>query len=166
LLTTVPQVKLLHCLTGEGPGVARWLRRFATSRMVPGSIPGGVIGFFSDISPSDRSVALGSTQPLVQMSTRNIPGGKGGRCVRLTSPLLRAECHEIWGPKLPGTLWATPCLLRDSFTLPYRCPVTRGAASWERFLSTIKINAHPYQLPSRRNSKSLAPRIHTPERLA
>ena len=28
-------------------------------------------------------MALGSTQPVVKMSTRNIPGGKGGRCVRL-----------------------------------------------------------------------------------
>jgi hypothetical protein len=61
-------------------------------------------------------MALGSTQPLVEMSTRNIPGGKGGRYVRLTSPPLRAECHEIWEPKPPGTLWATPGLLRDSFT--------------------------------------------------
>jgi hypothetical protein len=23
---------------------------------------------------------------------------------------------EIWEPKLPGTLWATPSLLRESFT--------------------------------------------------
>jgi hypothetical protein len=53
-------------------------------------------------------MALGSTQPLVKMSTRNIPGGKGGRYVRLTSPRLSAECHEIWEPKPPGTLWATP----------------------------------------------------------
>ena len=30
-------------------------------------------------------MALGSTQPVVKMSTRNIPGGKGGRCVRLTT---------------------------------------------------------------------------------
>ena len=46
----------------------------------------------------------------------NIPGYKGGRCVRLTtSPPLRAECHEIWEPKAPGTLWATPGLLRESF---------------------------------------------------
>ena len=66
--------------------------------------------------PSDRSMALGSTQPLVKMSTRNIPGGKGGRCVRLTSSPSCAECHEIWKSKPPGTLWATPGLLRDSFT--------------------------------------------------
>ena len=34
-----------------------------------------------------------------------------------TSPPSRAECHEIWEPKPPGTLWATQGLLRDSFTL-------------------------------------------------
>jgi len=36
--------------------------------------------------------------------------------VRLTtSPPSCAECHEIWEPKPPGTLWATPGLLRDCF---------------------------------------------------
>ena len=68
-----------------GPGVAQWLRRCATSRPVPGSISGGVTRFFSDIFPSERTMNLGSTQPLVKRSTRNIPGGKGGRCVRLTT---------------------------------------------------------------------------------
>jgi hypothetical protein len=80
-----------------------------------GSIPGCVTGIFSDIFPSDITLALGSTQPLMKMSIRNVTGGKGGRCVRLTtSSPLRAECHEIWEPKPPGTLWATPDLLRDS----------------------------------------------------
>ena len=65
-------------------------------------------------------MALGSTQPLVKMSTRNISGGKGGRCVRLTtSPPSRAECHEIWEPKPPGTHRATPGLLRHCFTSYY-----------------------------------------------
>jgi hypothetical protein len=86
-----------------GPGVTQRLRRYATSRTDPGSIPGGVTGFFRDIFPSDRTMVLGSTQALVKMSTRNIPGGKGGRCVRLTtSPPSCAECHGIWEPK---TFW-------------------------------------------------------------
>jgi hypothetical protein len=68
-------------------------------------------------------MALGSTQPQLKMSTRNIPGDKGGRCVRLTtSPTSRAACHEIWEPEPPGPLWATLGLLRDSFTLlPNQC---------------------------------------------
>jgi hypothetical protein len=45
-------------------------------QMVPGSIPDGVTGFFFDIFPSDNTMALGSTQPIVKMSTRNIPGVK------------------------------------------------------------------------------------------
>ena len=30
-------------------------------------------------------MALGSTRPVREMSTKSIPGGKGGRCVRLTT---------------------------------------------------------------------------------
>jgi hypothetical protein len=67
-------------------------------------------------------MALGSTQPLVKMSTRNIPGGKGGRCVRLTSPPSCAERHEIWESNPPGTLWATPGLLQDTFTFIFYLP--------------------------------------------
>jgi len=29
------------------------------------------------------------------------------------------RCHEIWEPKLPGTLWATPGLYRDYFTFTF-----------------------------------------------
>ena len=69
---------------------------------------------------TDHTMALGSTQPLEKMSTRNVRGGKGGRCLRLTtSPPSCTECHEIWEPKPPGTLWATPSLLRDSFTFTF-----------------------------------------------
>ena len=61
--------------------------------------------------------------------------------MRLTiSPPPRAECHEIWEPKPPGTLWATPGLLQDFFTFTvqfkhavcktrlaiFLCPVPRG----------------------------------------
>jgi hypothetical protein len=36
-------------------------------------------------NPSDRTMALGSTQPLKEMSTRSISWGKGGRCLRMTT---------------------------------------------------------------------------------
>jgi hypothetical protein len=55
-------------------------------------------------------VALGSTQPLTEMSTRNISlegggGGEGGWCVGLTTlPLSCADCREIWGHQPPATL--------------------------------------------------------------
>jgi hypothetical protein len=54
-----------------------WLRHYATGREVTGSIPDEVIGFFNWSNPSNRTMALGSTQPLTEMSTKNLPGGKG-----------------------------------------------------------------------------------------
>ena len=65
--------------------VAQWLRHYATDRQVAGSIPDGVIGIFQWHNPSGRTMALGSTQPLIEMSTRCISWGKGGWCVRLTT---------------------------------------------------------------------------------
>ena len=58
-----------------GTMVAQWLRCCATNRKVAGSIPDGVIGIFHWHNPSDRTVALGSTQPLTEMSTRSISWG-------------------------------------------------------------------------------------------
>ena len=46
-----------------------------TNRKVTGSIPGGVIRFFHWHNPSGRTMALGLTQPLTEMSTRNISWG-------------------------------------------------------------------------------------------
>jgi hypothetical protein len=54
-----------------------WLRHYATSRKVAGSIRDGVIGFLNWPDLSSRTMALGSTQPLTEMSNRNFPGGKG-----------------------------------------------------------------------------------------
>jgi len=50
-------------------------------------------------------MAMGSTQPLTEMSSRNLLGGKGDRCVGLTTlPPSCADCLEIWEPQPPGTL--------------------------------------------------------------
>jgi len=52
-----------------------WLRHWAASQKVAGSIPDGVSGFFHCHNPSGRTMTLGSTQPLTEMSTRNVSWG-------------------------------------------------------------------------------------------
>ena len=68
-----------------GTAVAQWWRCCATNRKVTGLIPHGITGIFHSHNPFDRTMALGSTQPLTGMSTRSISWGcKSGRCVMLT----------------------------------------------------------------------------------
>jgi len=93
-----------------GHAVAQFVE--ATSRKVAGSIPDGIIGIFHSHNPSGRTMALGSNQPLTEMSTREyFLRGKGGRCVGLTTlPPSCADFLEIWEPQTPGTLRACPGL--------------------------------------------------------
>jgi len=47
-------------------------------------------------------------------------GGKGGRCVGLTTlPPSCADCRESWEPEPPGTLRACPGVYRDCFTFTW-----------------------------------------------
>jgi hypothetical protein len=48
---------------------------YATSRKVADSILDEVIGFFNLPNPSSRTMALGSTQHLREMCTKNLAGG-------------------------------------------------------------------------------------------
>ncbi len=97
-----------YTVTLRGVPQRSWMRHCATSRKFAGSIPDGVTGH----NPSGRTVALRSTQPLTEMSTRNISwGDKGGRRVGLTTfPPSYANCLEIWEPQPPGNLRASPGL--------------------------------------------------------
>jgi hypothetical protein len=54
-----------------------WQFLLPTSQKVASSIPNKATGFFNWPNPSSRTIALGSTQPLNEMSTRNPPGDKG-----------------------------------------------------------------------------------------
>jgi hypothetical protein len=59
------------------------------------------------------------TQPLTEMSTRNLPGGKGRpapKAEKLTSRLW-ADCLENVGTSTSKTLWTSTASYRDSFTL-------------------------------------------------
>jgi hypothetical protein len=61
------------------------------SRKVAGSIPDEVTGFLNWPNPSSRIMALGSTQPLIEMSTRILPGGKGRAALKADN--LTAICE-------------------------------------------------------------------------
>jgi hypothetical protein len=102
MLRRVAFVRLNHC---------------ATSRKVVGSIPDMILDF-SLPNPSSRIVAPGDTQPLTDMSTRNLPGGiKGG------SPTRRHRNFSAKCKYLPASTSHSPMdlhgLLGDSFTFLY-----------------------------------------------
>jgi len=87
-----------------GPGVAEWLRHCATSREVPGSIPG--------------TICVGSTQ-LLNVSSMVFSWGKGGRCVRLsTYHPCTAERQDNLGPYSTRNSLGHLGLLRDDL---YHC---------------------------------------------
>ena len=83
----------IHDILNRGARWRSWLRHCATSRKVAGSIPNGVIEIFHWHNPSGRTMALASTQPLTEMSTRiYFLEGKRSRCVGLTT--LPPSCAE------------------------------------------------------------------------
>jgi len=59
----------------RGPQWHSWLRHCATRQKVAGSVSDSVTGIFHRHYPSGRTMALGSTQPVTEMSTRNISWG-------------------------------------------------------------------------------------------
>jgi hypothetical protein len=93
-------------------------RHYATSWKVAGSIPDEIIGFFNWPNPSSCTMALGSTQPLTEFSTRNLPGVKGSRAREVDN--LTAICepivYKMREPRRLTTLWAFTGCYRDSFS--------------------------------------------------
>ena len=66
---------VIYYVSANGDRGSTVLRCCATNRKVAGSIPNGVIGIFHWHNPSDRTMALGSTQPITEISTRSISWG-------------------------------------------------------------------------------------------
>jgi hypothetical protein len=76
------------------------------------------LDIFNLPNPSSHIMNLGSTQPLTEMSTRNLPGGKGQ--LAHTADNVTAICEPtVWKmcePQCLKILWAFMACDRDSFT--------------------------------------------------
>jgi hypothetical protein len=111
----------------KGTAVEQLLRCCTANRKVAGSIPAGVSGFFIDI----KSFRSHNGPGVDSASTRNeyqefFPGGKGGRCLRLTtyhhSVLLSRNLGTLtsWNPlglarSVRGLLYLLLFLLNPQF---------------------------------------------------
>jgi hypothetical protein len=75
------------------------------------------VDFFNWPNPSSRTMFLGSTHPLTEMSTRNIPGGGGG----VKGVARKAdESHRYPWANCLENMGASMACYRDSFTFfPY-----------------------------------------------
>jgi hypothetical protein len=94
-----------------------WLRHRSTSWTVAGSIPNGVTGIFHWNNPSCRTMALGLTQPLTEMSTRNMSCG-WRRPVCRSDNLTTFTCRLSWNLGA-STSWNPQGLSRPVMGLLY-----------------------------------------------
>jgi hypothetical protein len=83
------------------------------------------VGFFSLPNSSSRTMALGSTQLLTEMSTRNIHGGKGrpARKADNFTAICEPTVYKMWEPQHLTALWVSTARYRDTFTF-YSSEVT------------------------------------------
>jgi hypothetical protein len=91
------------------------------------------VDIFNLPNPSSRTMALGSTQPLTEMSTRNLPGGKKRPARRLANlPPSVSRMSENVGASTSRNPKGLHGLYRDNFTLS----LTHGA---EPFLGRCQL---------------------------
>ena len=97
---------LLLCLASCG-SVVGWGTMLQLRRLWV-QVPMRSLDFFSWPSPSSRTVALRSTHPLTEMSTKNILGGKGRPACRADNHAAIYEpiVYKVWEPEHLTTLWA------------------------------------------------------------
>ena len=148
-----------------GTAVAQWLRCCATNRKVAGSIPAGVSGFFIDI----RSFRSHYSPGVDSASNRNeyqeyFLGGKGGRCVRLTTyhhpvPLSRnLRTFISWNPLgLSGPVMGLLYLL-FFYTVYILCAISH----FEKYRKCLRLKVKCNFLSSQNYSREV--KIRNPSR--
>jgi hypothetical protein len=79
------------------------------------------LAFFNLPNPASRTTALGLTQPLTEMSTRNFPGDKGrqARQADNLTAICKLTVYIMWEPLCLTTLWDSMACYRDSFAFFY-----------------------------------------------
>jgi hypothetical protein len=89
-----------------------WLRHCTTSQKIAGSSPDGVTGINHWLNPSSCTVALGSIQPLTQMSTRYL------LCYSLAHRADNLDTFKCWLSRTSGSLILLDPYgpVQDSFT--------------------------------------------------
>jgi hypothetical protein len=85
-------------------------------------VPDDDVDIFNLPNPSSRTISLGSTQPLTEMSTRNVPGGKRRPARRAVSSM-----SENVGVSTSRNTKGLHGLYRDNFTFAF-CSVVRKCA--------------------------------------
>jgi hypothetical protein len=82
-------------------------------------IPMMSLNFFNLPNPSSHNMALGSTHPLTEMSTRKIPGCKRQRACKADNLTTICEpiVQKIWKPWPITPLWAFTACYRNSFAI-------------------------------------------------
>jgi hypothetical protein len=114
------------------------LRHYATSLKVMGSILNEVNGSFTWPNPSSCTMVLVSTQPLPEMSTRNLPRGKGRLAHKADNLTIICEptVQKMWELRCLTTLWASMTYYRDDLPL--------SSQNWTIFceiIITIQVNS-------------------------
>jgi hypothetical protein len=104
--------------------------------MSPVRVPDEV-DIFNLPNPSSPTMALGSTQPLTEMSARNLPGGKSGRGVGLTTlPQSVSRMSQNVGDSTSRKPKGLHCLYRDTFTLPFNLFLNSGISQRAGYLGS------------------------------
>jgi hypothetical protein len=106
--------------------------------------------------PSSSMMALGSTQPLTEMSTRNLPVGKVWppcEADNLTT-ICEPNVLKTWGPQHLTTLWAFTACYRGSFTFSffYFCLSHTHLIKIHNFYKNTILHMPYIQINTRRNN--------------
>ena len=138
-----------------GTRLRSWLRHCGTSRKVAGSIPVGVTGTFHWNNPSCRAIAQGSTQPLIEMNTRNISWGvKAAGATFMCRFSWNLGATTSWNPQGLSRPVLGLLYLYCKYTIKFRVKNVFGTSQFNMHSKNINIGLNPISFFSCLNFKN------------